>query len=295
MPTVQTKVDNPTLITPVISLTEEEVLLTKYVSEAEYWETYYRYPDINFEWNNGRLERVPMTNLRQFQAYEWFKGLLMDYLFVHRNGVLIGLEMGFRLSLPDRSTIRKPDLGLVHTSNPVPLRDLDGSYKGIFDLVVESLSVSSETEIYRDSVTKRDEYALGGVKEYFILDERGEETRFYQLSSQGTYLPIPILEGIVRSGVLPGFQFRPEDLSRQPTPGEMLDDSVYRGFVSPALREERERADQEKARADQADARAEQEKARAEQEKARADELAHRADQYAALLRKLGHLPPEDS
>ena len=64
--------------------------------------------------------------------------------------------------LPTKTTIRKPDLGVVLNSNPIPLGDHHRSYRGIFDICVESLSDSSQTEIDRDALIKQEEYATAG-------------------------------------------------------------------------------------------------------------------------------------
>ena len=34
----------------------------EYISEDIYWEKYYDFPDISYEWNNGLLEEIPPTN-----------------------------------------------------------------------------------------------------------------------------------------------------------------------------------------------------------------------------------------
>jgi Uma2 family endonuclease len=243
----------------------DQDVLNRYVPEALYWERYYEYPDINFEWNNGQLEVVPMADYAKYMMYLWFLDILRDFLQVHPIARIIGLEVGFRLALPTKTTIRKPDLGVVLNSNPVPLGDHDRSYRGVFDLCIESLSDSSQTEIDRDTIIKRDEYAGAGVQEYYILDERGIETQFYQLTRRGLYQPMPRTNGVIRSRVLPGFQFRVQDLYNQPTAPQMVQDPLYNTFVSPLYRAERLRAEQAEAR----------------------------ADHYAALLKAAGLLPPD--
>lgn len=55
-------------------------------------------------------------------------------------------------------------------SNSVPLGDKDRSYKGVFDLCIESVSDATRGETERDTVTKKREYAAGGVQEYYILE-----------------------------------------------------------------------------------------------------------------------------
>lgn len=253
------------------------------VSEELYWAEYYSHPDFSYEWNNGRLEEKPVSNFVQFRLYVWFLSLLKDFLHVNPMARMIGLETGFRMALPQKVAIRKPDLGVVLNSNPVPLGDKDRSYHGIFDICIESLSDSSKKEVERDTVIKKGEYAAGGVAEYYILDENQRESAFYHLR-HGVYVPLPIQGGVIRSRVLPGFQFRLTDLYRLPEPPEMIDDPVYQGFISPFLREERIRAEEAEARAEEAEARAEE----AEGFLLRERELSQR---YAAQLRALGITP----
>ena len=247
-----------------------------FVSEALYWEKYYDTTLGNYEWNNGQLEELPLSDYAKFRMYLWFLNLLQDYLYVHPQARIIGLELGFRLTLPTKVTVRKPDLGVVLDTNSVPLHDYDRTYHGIFDICLESISDSSQTEVDRDAIIKREEYAAAGVQEYYLLDERGIETQFYQLVRRGVYEPLPRANGIVRSQVLPDFQFRVADLYEKPTPVQMIQDPVYSGFVSPLYRAERQRAEQERQRAEDAEARSEQER--------------QRAEQYAALLRAAGLL-----
>jgi Uma2 family endonuclease len=217
----------------------------RYVPEEVYWQTYYYLSDVSYEWNNGFLEAKPLTDYAKYRMYAWLIDILKDFLHVFPIARMIGLEMGFRLVLPSKVTIRKPDLGVVLNSNPVPSRDKDRTYAGIFDLCIESLSDSSQVEIDRDTIVKKTEYALAGVREYYILDDQEVETAFYQLTAQGIYESIePDEEGVIRSHVLPGFQFRIDDLYRQPLPPEMISDPVYSSFISPYFRAERERAEQ---------------------------------------------------
>jgi Uma2 family endonuclease len=77
----------------------------------------------------------------------------------------------------------------------VPLGDDDRSYRGVFDLCIESLSDSCQTEIDRDMIIKRDEYAGAGVQEYYILDEWDIETQFYQLTRRGSIRPCRVQIG----------------------------------------------------------------------------------------------------
>lgn len=215
----------------------------KAVSEAAYWQNYYRHDDFSYEWNNGRLELMPSTNYGQSQLYFWFLDLLNRFLLAHPIGRMIGLKFGFRLALINRIAIRRPDLAVVLNTNTIPLGDKDRSYRGIFDLCVESLSDYTEQEVIRDTITKRQEYAEAGVKEYYILDKSGQESAFYHLNADGVYVPIQPINGVIRSHVLPGFQFRLADLYHLPEPPQLIADDVYNHFISPHLRAERERAE----------------------------------------------------
>lgn len=258
------------------------------VSEERYWAAYYENSDFHYEWNNGRLEEKPMPDYAQFRLYLWFLGLVKDFLYVTDSGRMIGLELGFRMALGHKVAIRKPDLAIVLNGNPIPLQDKDRSYKGIFDVCIESISDSTREEVERDTVVKWQEYAAAGVQEYYILDERGIETEFYRLAAGGVYVPIPPVKGVIHSQILPGFQFRLADLYRLPEPPQLIEDPVYQAFVSPFLRAERLRTEAANRRAEAEQQRAEAERQRAEAERQRAEEANQRAERYAARLKAMG-------
>lgn len=224
----------------------------RYVSEELYWQKYYEHPDFNYEWNNGILEEKPMADVRNAAIYRWLLKLLEAYLETQAVAQLVNLEIGFRLALgKKKTTIRKPDLFVVRHDKPVALNPLDRNYRGICDLCIESLSDSTQGEIERDVKTKKAEYEGVGVREYYILDASDEHMRFYYLTPQGDYAPIPPVNGdIIQSNVLPGFQFRISDLHRQPTLIELADDAVYRHFVLPQYQAAKARAEQERTRAE---------------------------------------------
>jgi len=223
----------------------------RYVTEAEYWENYYNHPDFNYEWNNGYLEEKPMTDYRGSRAYQWFLVLLRQFLQEFPIAKMIGLEFGFRLVLPRKTGIRKPDLAVVLNTNTIILGDTEFSYKGTFDLCIESLSYSRPKEIKRDTVEKKKEYEGIGVKEYYILDARGLETSFYKLNPKGKYQKItPTDTGIIRSEVLPGFQFRVSDLYDRPSLEQLAEDEVYQDYVLPFYRDVRQQLIEERRKSE---------------------------------------------
>ncbi len=251
------------------------------VSEKEYWEKYYEHPDFNYEWNNGILEEKPMADYKSFLMFKWFfLSLLEQYLTVNPIADIVGLEIGFKLSLPDKTAIRIPDLAVILKSNITGIDMDDRSYKGTFDMCFEFLSDSSKKEVERDTIIKKYEYSEGGVKEYYILDREGKETHFYRLEKSGVYSPITQKAGgVIQSRVLPGFKFRVKDLYQRPSLKEMIEDEIYKPFVYKDFQLERKRADDERKRADEKDLIAIKERKRADDERKRADDERKRADE----------------
>ena len=246
------------------------------VTLEEYWAKWYENPypdiDVSYEWNNGILEAKPLSNKPQLDLGNWFLDLLRRFLETHEIAELINMETGFFMTMMDseepsgtRRAVRKPDIGIILHSNPVSWGRIDQrSFAGVCDAVVEFLSDSTQVEVRRDTEEKKRDYALAGVKEYFILDPSGEHMHFYRLSAQERYEEIqPDAESVIRSGVLPSFQFRLDDLKRQPELEELALDDLYGGFVLPNYRAsvvaaaaEAQRAEQEAASRQQAEERA---------------------------------------
>ena len=218
------------------------------VSLEEYWNRWYENPypdiDVSYEWNNGCLEAKPLPNAPQLDLYNWFLSLLLCHVETFQHAALINLETGFVLKIEDaaepsgaRVQVRKPDTGVILHSNPVAWGGSEQRhFAGVCDMVVEALSDSTPAEVLRDTEEKRRDYALGGVKEYYILDPDGERMRFYRLAADGWYAEIqPDADGVVRSEVLAGLQFRLADLRRRPRLAELARDEVYSGYVIPEL------------------------------------------------------------
>ena len=197
--------------------------------------------------------------------------------------------------------IRRPDLGVVRHDNPVPLELDDKTYSGIFDLCIESLSDSTKENIERDTVDKKWEYENAGVKEYYILDAKNKHTAFFRLNARGVYIPIkPTKDGIIKSKVLAGFQFRQTDLYQKTSTDKMMKDVVYKGFIevgqqkeakarrkaeAKALEEKQARLEETKERR-KAEAKALEEKqARLEEAKARQAAEAARQTAEAEIAR----------
>ena len=219
----------------------------RFVTLEEYWTKWYENPypdiDVSYEWNNGRREAKPSHNGLQLSLYSWFLDLLRRYLETYKIADLINLETGFVLTISDpaeptgeRGAVRKPDIGVILHSNPVSWGRIDQRhFAGVCDMVVEALSDSTQAEAERDSEEKKRDYALAGVKEYYILDPSGDNMHFYHLTpTGGPYEEThPDNEQVVRSETLPGFQFRHRDLWRQPDLAELALDETYAEYVIP--------------------------------------------------------------
>jgi hypothetical protein len=122
--------------------------------------------------------------------------------------------------------------------------------------VLNPLSDSDKNEILRDTKVKKSEYEYAGVREYYILDPSSENMYFYERTSAGVYIEIqPDSEGVIRSTILPGFQFQHSDLKAQTVMEELALDEVYQGYVLLKYQEEKRRADAEQQRADACTAR----------------------------------------
>jgi Uma2 family endonuclease len=214
-------------------------------------------------------------------SYRWFSYILECYVRENPVGKVITLELGFRLVFPGGTSVRKPDLAVVLHSNPDTIGGDDCKYKGTYDLCAESLSYSSSKVIKRDTVEKKQEYEGTGVKEYYILDARGKETAFYRLNNRGRYVKIRPAGGIIRSGILPGFQFRVSDLYAQPPLESLIEDKVYERYIFPSYRKSKQEAEK----------RAEQEKQRAEKAENMLILERQKAERLAAKLRELGISP----
>lgn len=113
------------------------------------------------------------------------------------------------LALPGRS----PDLLFVAKENLGRLRQTH--LEGPADLVVEIVSRESRR---RDRREKLAEYEQGGVREYWLLDQPRQAAEFYLLGTDGVYRRVEPVNGIFRSGVLPGFWLRVEWLWQDPRP-----------------------------------------------------------------------------
>ena len=242
----------------------------KHVSEKTYWEVYYEDPDFKYEFNNGILEEKEMPTSLIDLISQWLEALLYYYLKYNNIARTVRNELGFKLILNNQTSIRKPDYAIILNSNPNQLKDQDRSYKGIYDICIEYLSETKTEYINRDTVDKKKEYSAGKVKEYYIIAKNKKSSAFYRLVKKNrkySYLAIRPQNGIIRSTVLPGFQFRIADLYKRPDIEELYKDEVYKSFVKVDYQIQCAKTELERKEKEQALIIAEQERKEKKQER----------------------------
>ena len=235
----------------------DETLEGKEVSKEDYWEYYYN--DTPYEWKNGRLEVKPLADLLSSLVNRWFSSLLDDYKETNEFQIVAN-EIGFEMNLKSGDQVRKPDIAII-APDSLQMDIYDRRYDGIFDLCIEFLSDSKKSEINRDIIEKKAEYEEASVKEYFIIDRKKKHSAFYRLENN-VYKNIESDDGVVKSEVLKGFQFRTEHLYSRPNLIDLVDDPVYKNYICPHYQESQE----EKKRAEKAEKQIQEEKERAEKQ-----------------------------
>ena len=119
-------------------------------------------------------------------------------LFVESNhlGIVMGPNTAYRLS---ETNVFQPDVSFIakerlHLAKKV-------YFPGAPDIAVEIVSPGSR---HYDWVEKKVNYALSGVREYWLIDPLDETAVFFRQVG-GELIPIPAETGIVRSEVLDGY------------------------------------------------------------------------------------------
>jgi len=224
-----------------------------FVSESEYWNHYYHDKDTRYEWNNGRLEVKIMPTHISIVCVNFLLECFQQYLKYNPIATLITYDHGFSIKSGNTKQIRRPDYAIILKSNPIQMEPDDHSYAGTYDICIELLSGTKKDYITKDTVTRKKEYARAGVSEYYIIDiDKKKHTTFYRLDQYGRYVKIKPKNGIIQSTILPGFQFRLNDIYRHPDLEELIEDDVYKHYVlldfqNEKRAKEKERLEKEKA------------------------------------------------
>lgn len=154
------------------------------------------------EWIDGEgVQYKPATNVHQ-RVVNLLISLLTLYLSLKRLGKVYSGPYTLRARADGNA--REPDVFVVMQGNPG--QETSKEFIGAADIVVE---VISDDSMFRDRVTKFDEYEAAGVREYWLIDPRPDRKRadFYVLDVvAGRYRPASLeADRIFCSTVLPGF------------------------------------------------------------------------------------------
>lgn len=176
--------------------------------------------DTHAEWVDGEIE---MSSPASYQHQD-IKGFLESVMrsFVEANDLGQILSAGFQMKLPGKKgSGREPDVMFIAKAN---LGLLQKTYlDGPADLAIEIISPESQE---RDRVEKFKEYAIGGVLEYWLIDQERQEAQFFQLDVNNQYQTItPDSEGKYFSQSLPGFWLQMNWLWMSPKP--QIDNVLY--------------------------------------------------------------------
>jgi Uma2 family endonuclease len=128
------------------------------------------------EFKDGCVEMLPMPTLFHQLLVKYLQGVFDEYLRVHRTGLIVTAPMPVKLRAEQ---YREPDLVyLSHKRVVGKPRFPEGA-----DLVIEVVS-EGQMNRQRDLETKRVDYALAGIPEYWIVDP--EQRSILVLVLEGT-------------------------------------------------------------------------------------------------------------
>ncbi len=167
--------------------------------------------DTRAEWVNGRVVVLSPDNLPHNRVDRFLVQVLGIYVQKHKLGEVF--HEGILMKLDAPNSARCPDVMFISNARAEQLRRT--YVDGAADLAVEIVSPDS---VKRDRSEKFSEYALGGVREYWIIDPDRKTAEFYEIGDDGRYYPVPLCDGEFRSTVVPGFRLNPGWLWEDPLP-----------------------------------------------------------------------------
>ena len=160
--------------------------------------------DKRTEWVKGDVIELMAAK----DAHQALQGFLEVLLTLYVGFLRLGKIRTAGTEMKLTSSERQPDVLFVANENLARLTER--RLNGPADLAIELISAES---VSRDRVTKFNEYAAGGVREYWIIDPRFGKQRadFYTLDETGHYEPFATeADKRVESMVLKGFWLNPD-------------------------------------------------------------------------------------
>ncbi len=179
----------------------------KEVSEQAYLDIYMEYPDVSFEYVDGRLRRLEVSINKVIAMGEWLIQLLKLYFDNNHNynKTVFGQHNYSTKMGKLKNNYRKPDFMVVD-------KDYDPDDNKVYKayIIIELISRGRENE---DRKNKKKEYESKGIGYYIIIDKTVEKSKFYQLNDKLEYEEIALeKDDIIELAKYGGLKFRLSDL-----------------------------------------------------------------------------------
>jgi Uma2 family endonuclease len=130
---------------------------------------------------DGELVEEEMPDWTHEGAVGWLVRIIGTWL-VARGGFLAPSDLKY---IVRKGRGRKPDVSFVLPGSPPPPRR--GAVRRPPDVMIEVVS-PSPTDVRRDRIVKRREYAAFGVRWYWLLDPAVRTLEIYELGRDGRYV-----------------------------------------------------------------------------------------------------------
>ena len=162
------------------------------------------------EFSDGYLEIPAVPTMSHQQRMAYLFGILLAYTARHDLGTV--LFMGLRVRVRPRK-IREPDV--VFMAKEHAHRMGEDCWDGA-DLVMEVVS-GTKKDRHRDLVVKREDYALAGIAEYWIVDPKEERITVLRLRGKRYVVHGEFGKGETAvSHLLDGFAVKVDEILGQP-------------------------------------------------------------------------------
>jgi Uma2 family endonuclease len=210
----QISIENPNVIQPVYG---ENFLPAK----ITYEEFLRLYDGQHAEYVGGEVLTYMSVSKKHNQLTKFLIRILESFAEMKEIGEIFSEPYQMKMTFGDDVKGREPDVFFVKNENADRLKS--NWFEGGADLVIEVISPESRS---RDRGDKFYEYESAAVKEYWLIDYERDQTRFYELNSEGIYQLALVENGIYHSKVLEGLFIKTDWLRQEtlPTLMEVLKD-----------------------------------------------------------------------
>jgi Uma2 family endonuclease len=163
------------------------------------------------EWVDGKVVHLAPISDEHSDLNLFLITLMRAFVDSRRLGAVRAEPFNMKIA---KSKGRSPDVMFIANENLHRLKKT--ALFGPADLAVEIVSGRRRR---MDRVEKYGEYEKGGVREYWVLDQRLRLAEFFSLGPKRKYQPIPVADdGAFHSPVLTGLWLRPQWLWEAPLP-----------------------------------------------------------------------------